>query len=220
MPQIPVELPLQIFIVTVVDNTPPTITCVPNATRTINGNSSRYSVHGHEFDASASDGCGVSSLIYSLSGATVDGFDNNNRSLNNVKLNEGTTTITWRATDVNGNVSTCSSTVTVTHNGNSANPPEVPAQSNPKLEMFATGLTVNAAPNPTSNYFTLSLRSIGTEKIKLAVVDLMGRTIEKITDITPNSTIQIGGMYHPGVYMVQAIQGQQIVVLKLIKEGN
>ena len=98
-----------------------------------------------------------------------------NSSLNNVRFNVGTTTVTWRATDVNGNVSTCSFTVTVTHNGNSANPPEVPAQSNAKVEMFAAGLTVNVAPNPTSNYFTLSLNSIGTEKIKLNVVDVLGR---------------------------------------------
>ncbi|MGH2563531.1 MAG: Ig-like domain-containing protein, partial [Ginsengibacter sp.] len=208
------------FLVTVVDNTPPTIACVPNATRNVNGSSNRYSVHGHEFDATASDGCGVASLIYSLSGATNDGFDNNNRSLNNVRFNEGTTTVTWRATDVNGNVSTCSFTVTVTHSGSSANPPEDQSQSNAKMELFAAGLTLNAAPNPTSSYFTLSLRSIGTEKIKLNVVDLMGRTIEKITDITPNTTVQIGGKYHPGIYMVQAVQGQQTVVLKLIKEGN
>src|SRR6185312_6473184 len=118
----------------------------PNATRTVNGNSSRYSVHGHEVDVNASDGCGVASLVYSLSGATNDGFDGDNRSLNNVKFNVGTTTVTWRATDVNGNVSTCSFTVTVTHNGNSANPPEVPGQSNAKVEMFAAGLTVNVAP--------------------------------------------------------------------------
>ena len=44
--------------------------------------------------------------------------------------------------------------------------------------------------------------------------------VEKMTDITPNSTVQIGGKYRPGIYMVQAIQGQQTVVLKLIKEGN
>jgi hypothetical protein len=216
---------VRIFLVTVVDNQPPTITCKPSATRTANGSTSRYAVRGHEFDATASDGCGIASLIYSLSGATNDAFESENTSLNNVRLNVGTTTITWKATDVNGNVSTCSTTVTVTNSGNgndrdNANPATAPSQSNPKLEMFAASLTVNVAPNPTSSYFTLTLKSIGTEKVKISVVDAVGRPIEKIVDILPNSTLQIGGKYHPGIYMVQAIQGQQTVVLKLIKEGN
>ena len=47
-----------VFNVTVVDNTPPTITCKPNATRSANG-SGKYSIRGHEFDATASDGCGM-----------------------------------------------------------------------------------------------------------------------------------------------------------------
>ena len=203
-----------IFNVTVVDNTPPTITCKPNATR-VAGGSGRYSVHGHEFDATATDGCGIASLMYSLSGATVDGFERG--SVNNERLNIGTTTITWRATDVNGNVSYCSTVVTVASH-NEAPPPVLPG--NQPVGYLSASLTVNAAPNPTSSYFTLSLNSIGKEKIKVAVVDLMGRAIEKITDIMPNSTIQIGGKYHPGIYMVQATQGQQTVVLKLIKEGN
>ena len=154
-------------------------------------------------------------MMYSLSGATVDGFERG--SVNNERLNIGTTTITWRATDVNGNVSYCSTVVTVASH-NEAPPPVLPG--NQPVGYLSASLTVNAAPNPTSNYFTLSLNSIGKEKIKVAVVDLMGRAIEKITDIMPNSTIQIGGKYHPGIYMVQATQGQQTVVLKLIKEGN
>jgi hypothetical protein len=209
------------FLVTVVDNQPPTITCKPNATRTANGSTGRYSVHGHEFDATASDGCGIASLIYSLSGATVDAFEGDNTSLNNVRLNVGTTTITWKATDVNGNVSTCTTVVTVVNSGNN-DPDIVQPPLNPKLALLdaTPSLSATVAPNPSSNYFTLTLKSVNPGKIKLNVVDIMGRTIEIITDILPNGTVQIGGKYHPGVYMVQAVQGQQAVVLKLIKEGN
>ena len=100
------------------------------------------------------------------------------------------------------------------------NPNTNQSPSNPKLELFAASLTVNVAPNPTSNYFTLTLKSIGIEKVKINVVDIMGRPVEKIIDVSPNSSVQIGNKYRPGVYMVQAIQGKQTIVLKLIKEGN
>jgi uncharacterized protein YjdB len=203
----------RMFLVVVTDNTAPAIACVPNATRSASGNSSRYSVHGHEFDASASDGCGVASMIYSLSGATVDGFDRNNTSLNNVRLNVGTTTVTWKATDVNGNVSTCSFVVTVTGHSSFRNSNEKTANTDPSL-------TVKVAPNPTSNYFTLQLNSRSTEKVNLSVVDVTGRMVEQMKGIWPNSSLQIGEKYHPGIYLLRVVQGDDIVDLKLIKEGN
>ena len=204
------------FLVTVNDNQPPTINCEPNAARTPNG-SGKYSVHGHEFDASASDGCGISSLIYSLSGATVAAFNSGNTSLSNVKLNIGTTTITWRATDVNGNVSTCMTTVTV--NGSSSGSA---SKLNPDFASQDTepSFTVKVAPNPTSYYFTLQFKSVSLEKMKMTVTDLAGRVIEQRPDVPANSTQQLGGRYHPGIYFAQIIQGNQKMVLRLIKEGK
>jgi uncharacterized protein YjdB len=199
----------RIFLVTVTDNEAPVIVCKPNASRVTNGNSSKYSVSGHEFDVTATDGCGVSSLVYSLSGATTDGFDRRNTSLSRVKLNVGTTTITWKATDVNGNVSTCSFTVTVTGNGN-----------NFYRKTEEISLKVKAAPNPSSYYFTLQFESESREKVNLTVVDITGRTIEQMKGIDPNGTVQIGSKYRPGTYIVHAVQGNNTVSVKLIKEGK
>lgn len=198
------------------DNQPPTISCKPNATRTTNGSTSKYSVHGNEFNATASDGCGVSSLIYSLSGATTDAFEEENTSLNNVKLNVGTTTITWRATDVNGNVSTCTTVVTVTHTGFVAPDPD----ERMAPDQVAAPFTVKVMPNPTSNYFTLQFNSKSYEKFKITVTDVSGRAIEQNPDVPANSTLQIGNNYHPGVYIAEILQGKNKVVLRLIKEGN
>ncbi|HEY5392199.1 MAG TPA: Ig-like domain-containing protein, partial [Hanamia sp.] len=231
---------MKLFLVTVADNQPPVINCVPNATRAVDGNSNKYSVHGHEFDATATDGCGVASLVYSLSGATVDGFNKGNTSSSNVRLNTGTTTITWKATDVNGNVSTCSTNITVNANpklyfknydvgstdvnGNvstgSTNIIVNSSVHNSKKYNNAPTLKVKVAPNPTSYYFTLQFSSESSENIKINVVDELGRTVEQITNIWPNSSIKIGGKYHPGVYVVQAFQGDDLVLLKLIKEGR
>ena len=206
----------RIFLVTVEDNQPPVIACKPNATKTTPN--TKYSVHGKEFDPTATDGCGVASLIYSLSGATVAPFNSNNTSVNNVKLNVGTTTITWKATDVNGNVSTCSTVVTVVRTNGRESGPQATQIESPKQELLQREpLTATVAPNPSSDYFTVNLKSGSEEKIKIQVVDISGRGIEKMIDITPNTTIQVGGKYHHGVYLMQAIQGKQSVVLKLIK---
>jgi hypothetical protein len=174
-------------------------------------------VHGHEFDATSSDGCGVSSVIFSLSGATIVAFDNGNRSLNNVKLNIGTTTVTWRATDVNGNVTTCTMLITVTSTSLLSEPP---------LSKVAPGsqppppFTVRVMPNPTSNYFTLLFNSKSLEKIKITVADVSGRLIQQNPDVPANSTLQLGSRYRPGVYFAEILQGKNKVVLRLIKEGN
>ena len=149
--------------------------------------------------------------MYSIRGATVAGVNNRNTSLNKVKLNIGTTTVTWKATDVNGNVSTCSTQITV--NGN-------PGHYFGREDYSAPSLQVKVAPNPTSNYFTLKFLSESPANINIVIVDVMGRTVEEVRNILPNSTLQIGSSYHPGIYVVQAVQENDAVSLKLIKEGN
>jgi len=59
---------------------------------------------------SISDNCAVTSLAYSISGATVRSGSDNNASGN---LNVGVSTVKWTATDVHNNQSTGSTTITV-----------------------------------------------------------------------------------------------------------
>lgn len=96
-------------------NNAPVITCVTNQNRTNNSNSCNYTATGNEFDlTSVSVTCGSATLSYSLSGATTG--SGNIGTLNNVVFNLGVTTVTWTATDLCGNTSNCSFTVTVTQN--------------------------------------------------------------------------------------------------------
>jgi len=81
-------------------------------------------------------------------------------------------------------------------------------------------LKVKAAPNPSSYYFTLQFESESREKVNLTVVDITGRTIEQMKGIDPNGTVQIGSKYRPGTYIVHAVQGNNTVSVKLIKEGK
>lgn len=98
--------------VTVVDNEDPSIlSCGPGSNQTVNtdfGNCS-YTHVGSSWDASASDNCSLSSISYSLNGAT----SGSGTTLNGVVFNVGITTVTWTATDVNGNSEVCVFQVTV-----------------------------------------------------------------------------------------------------------
>jgi HYR domain-containing protein/uncharacterized protein DUF11 len=85
----------------VLDNQNPTIECPANITTTTEpGTCSAHVNHG---TATATDNCGT---------ATVSGTRSDGRGLDET-YPRGTTTITWTATDLSGNQSSCSQTITV-----------------------------------------------------------------------------------------------------------
>lgn len=79
------------------------------------------------------------------------------------------------------------------------------------------GLHVRANPNPSTNYFTIISTSNSLAPITINITDLAGRIIEKRSNIAPNSMLRFGDLYGRGIYFVQAIQGNERVTLKLIK---
>jgi hypothetical protein len=81
-------------------------------------------------------------------------------------------------------------------------------------------LSIKVMPNPTSYYFTLILKSLSRENVKLTVTDATGRIIEQRSSVSANSTLQLGGQYHPGIYIAEFIQGNDRITLRLIKEGK
>ncbi len=89
------------------DSTPPDITCKITTTQTVTINATTVYVHsgdGWDYD-SASDGCGSVTVSAMLSGATNSGP---HTTLDGVTFYQGSTTVTWTATDICGNRSTCS----------------------------------------------------------------------------------------------------------------
>ena len=103
------------FDVTVTDTQLPAIvTCGPggNQNEVVDLGACTYTVSGTAWDATATDNCTVSTLDYTLSGATTG----TGTTLNGVSFNLGTTTVLWTATDGSGNISTCTFDVTVTDN--------------------------------------------------------------------------------------------------------
>jgi hypothetical protein len=95
-----------------VDITNPIITCVGNQSENSSVGTCQYSHSGTAWDATATDNCLVSSITYTLTGATTG----SGISLNGVGFNVGITSVTWTATDGLGNSSSCFYSVTVTDN--------------------------------------------------------------------------------------------------------
>lgn len=82
---------------------------------------------------------------------------------------------------------------------------------------IADGLEVSAYPNPTANYFTISVNSNNKEEIMLQVLDQNGRTMDTRRKLIPGSVIRFGDKYIPGSYYVRIIQGKEHKEIKLIK---
>ncbi len=77
---------------------------------------------------------------------------------------------------------------------------------------------VTATPNPSSNYFTLSIKSNLDKAVSVKIMDAAGRLVETKLNAPANSTLQIGDKLLPGVYFVEVLQGNKVQRLKLVKQ--
>ena len=78
-------------------------------------------------------------------------------------------------------------------------------------------LQVTASPNPATAYFRIIVHSNNPQApIKIIVTDMLGRLIENRT-ASPGREIIIGETYKTGMYMVRAIQGERVRLLRVVK---
>ncbi len=101
-----------LVIAVVPDTEYPEITCAGDQTADTDTGLCTYTHSGAGWDATATDNCEVTSVIYILSGATTG----TGTTLDEAIFNSGTTTVEWTATDTSGNTSNCSFTVNVEDN--------------------------------------------------------------------------------------------------------
>ncbi|MBK9335173.1 MAG: HYR domain-containing protein [Lewinellaceae bacterium] len=100
----------QIQIIAVQDLAPPTVVCPNSVTVSGSGGECEFAPAFGNYDPTVSDNCGISTTAYTLSGATQgNGFG----SLDGVMFAIGQTTVTWTVTDINGQVASCSFSITV-----------------------------------------------------------------------------------------------------------
>uniref|UniRef100_UPI00248FCC6E HYR domain-containing protein n=1 Tax=Aquimarina aggregata TaxID=1642818 RepID=UPI00248FCC6E len=98
------------FTVEVTDSTNPTINCVSNQTENTDNNQCFFTKTDNTWDVSTNDNCGIPSVSYVLTGATINTISS---TLNGVSFNQGVTVVQTTATDASGNNDTCSFTVTI-----------------------------------------------------------------------------------------------------------
>jgi hypothetical protein len=87
----------------------------------------------------------------------------------------------------------------------------------PVEEQAASGLQVQAFPNPTQHYFSLRIQGQSNKPVQLRIVDVLGRIVEAKQGIAANTTLTIGHTYRPGVYYIQVLQSNQKATLKIVK---
>lgn len=85
-------------------------------------------------------------------------------------------------------------------------------------DMIAGKLVVTAMPNPSASAFTLQLQSASSVPVNIRVMDITGRLIENKNGVAPNAKYRLGDNYVPGAYYAEVIQGNEKVVVKLVKQ--
>jgi len=132
------------------------------------------------------------------------------------EFSKGTTTVT--ATASNGVLPDATCTFTVTVVCGAVTPPVTMVDKNLQ-DVSVDNLLVTARPNPSSNYFTLNIRSNSLHPVTVRILDVLGRVVSVKPNVASNSTLYIGHQYVPGVYFVQVLQEKKIVTLQLIKQA-
>ena len=203
------------FTVTVNDNQSPTI-------NNLSASSTSLWPANHKFSNitlsySATDNCGIASIQVIVSSnepiqTNEPGdlspdwqiTDNTHIKLRAERLESGNGriyTITIKATDVNGNQTSSSTTVTV------------PKSQGGTIQ----SLTMSVSPNPSSDHFIVSVNSNSTDKIAIRVIDNSGIVVNKIDNINSKKIVKLGENLKRGVYFIQATQAGSTKTIKVIK---
>jgi uncharacterized lipoprotein YddW (UPF0748 family) len=124
-------------------------------------------------------------------------------------------TITVTATDAYSNSSTKTVTVSVPHQNAPVTTTTRVAETGEKA---AAGLSISALPNPTTERFTLVMQSVSDLPLTIRVLDNTGRVLETRKGVAANGTITFGSRYRPGLYYVEVAQGDDLQILKLVKQ--
>jgi lysophospholipase L1-like esterase len=126
-------------------------------------------------------------------------------------------TITITATDARGNRSTREVLVTVPAPAASSIFGGAKDLQEELLENAESNLRLSVSPNPSSSFFLLRAKSGSTQPVTLRILDVAGRLVETKASIPANESVQIGQLYRPGTYVIEAIQGGQKALFRIIK---
>jgi hypothetical protein len=93
----------------------------------------------------------------------------------------------------------------------------VPRSGQEWVKRYFSELRLVAFPNPSRHVFYLSIISGNTTTpVHLRVLNNAGSVVE-VKTAKPYQVIQLGALYRPGIYYVEAVQDAQRATVKLIK---
>lgn len=87
-------------------------------------------------------------------------------------------------------------------------------------EVALQKLSVIVSPNPSSKVFALTVNSGSKLPVRLRLTDMSGRVMEAHQYIPLNTPIKVGGELMAGLYIAEVVQGNDKVVVKLIKQNR
>jgi hypothetical protein len=190
--------------VTLATATAPVITCPANQTVSATMNGCKASV---SFAATAT-GTPAPSITYRIGNTIIT---------SPYVFSKGVTTVTATASNGVAPDASCTFTVTVVCGQNTSALAVVPGTPE---QLHSDKLEISVRPNPSLNYFMLTIRGSGSQPVTIKIFDILGRVVSTRSNVNPTSTIYIGHEYLPGVYFVQATQGNQVVRFKLVKQAH
>lgn len=126
-------------------------------------------------------------------------------------------TITITATDAKGNRSTQDVLVTVPVSAGSRMAAEASSLQAAVLPSMEQGLHLSATPNPAAGPFVLVVKSNRNLPVTIKTIDVAGRVVETKRNAPANGSLSVGQSYLPGLYIVEAVQGEERVLLRVIK---
>jgi len=96
----------------------------------------------------------------------------------------------------------------------------VTAAVSPRTAVSTNMLKVTVQPNPSHQYFTLTVQSGSDKPVNVNITDLSGRIVEVKNGVSAGGTLILGTNYRPGTYVCELRQGNDRVILQLIKQAN
>ncbi|MBK7557678.1 MAG: HYR domain-containing protein [Chitinophagaceae bacterium] len=200
------------FRVTVKDVTAPLLVCPPAETFCKVANNT-YSIPA----LVQSDNCVIVSTTFKITGATSRTGSGTNAS---GIFNLGVSTILWTVKDSHGNISTCTTVITVvaTSNPICTPPPFTVKGNNPKFtETVVPGLSITAWPNPSVNYFNLKVTSQSKENVLIKMYDMAGKLVQVKRGAAGDNYI-LGEGVVSGMYFIEVSQGDKTARTKVVKQ--
>jgi hypothetical protein len=86
-----------------------------------------------------------------------------------------------------------------------------------QLAQEAGNLSVRVLSNPAFSHFDLQINGKAGNTLQVRTYDIAGRMIETRSAVPSNQTLRLGTSYHPGVYIVEIVQGAEKQVIRLVK---